>query len=108
MLSYDPQMRVINRVYGNEASFLTDLSAYCPDVILLNETHLFSRKRILALLPQVSLSSGLRVIVINLANNNVHIFDHPGNQMNRQDGVQYVLTQPTDWNELFDLIGGNS
>ena len=106
MLSTNPNLRVIHRVYSNESSFVTDLSSSCPDVIMLNESDRFSRKRIIALLSPVSLRADVRVIAMSLDDNKVHIYDQPADPMNRQVRVLHSLMAVSGWDELFDLIGG--
>lgn len=106
MLSSNANLRVINRVYIDEGSFLSDLNWYHPDVIFLNETDRFNGKRILALLSQITLTVKLRVIVMSLNNNNIHIYDRPANQKGRGRGVPYTLKEIANWNEMFDLIDG--
>lgn len=106
MLSFDPKVQVIHKVYNDAASFPAELSLYPPDVILLNETHRFDRNRLLALLSQVSPTANLRVIVMSLDDNKVHIYDQPADPMSRQAGVLHGLMAVSSWDELFDLIRG--
>jgi hypothetical protein len=104
MLISDSRLRVIHRVYAGESAFLTDVGLCHPDVILLNETDLLTGKRMLALLSQILLTTKLRVIVVSLDSNNVHIFDQPADPMNRQIGIPHTIKKITDWDELFDLV----
>ena len=106
MLISDASLRVIRRVFVDDATFLTDVNWCHPDVIVLNETDLFSCKRMLALLHQISLATDLRVIVMSLNNNSIDIFDQPADQMNKWAGVPYTLMETGGWNEIFDLVGG--
>jgi|SRR5215216_28870 len=74
MLASDSNLRLIRRVYMEDAGFLTDVSWLHPEVILLNGIERFTCTRMLALLFQISLATDLRVITISLKNNDINIF----------------------------------
>ena len=106
ILASQAEIRVTKRVYVNADVFLTDVSWYQPDVILLNETDRFNYKHVRRLLPELSLIPNLRIIAVSLKSNNVKIFDQTADQTNRWLRMPYTIKRLTDWKELLDLVAG--
>jgi hypothetical protein len=106
MLTSVANLRVIQQVYKGEALFLTEVSGYCPDVILLTETDRFSTEQMLNLLSRMPLVSDLRIIVMSMKHGNIQILDRPVGGNHAWVGDRNILQNIDDWNEVFDLVTG--
>jgi hypothetical protein len=106
MLTSVANLRVIRQVYKGDALFLTEVSGYCPDVILLTETDRFSTEQMLNLLSRMPVASDLRIIVMSMKHRNIQILDRPARGNHARVGGRNILQNLDNWNEVLDLVTG--
>jgi hypothetical protein len=102
VLSSRTTMDVSGRVYKDDATFLEDMQAARPEVILVNEDDSYDSLRILNLLLSVSSLIGMRVIFISLYNNLIDVYDRRPDQDAVYDRQRMIIAATS--NDLVDLV----
>lgn len=103
MLSLEPGLRVISRVYSNDTAFIDDFHIYQPDIILVNQSELFNLDELLQLLALDLINFKWRVIVIRLEDDNVNILDKLSTRGNLEKYNKITRVIST-WKELVNLV----
>jgi hypothetical protein len=106
MLVPADNLRVIKRIYSGEATFVTDVNKWSPNVIFLNESARFNCEKLIALLSRIPLTRDLRIIIISLNHENIRILDQPAGTTAAGSVVLHIIPGIKDRNELLDLVTG--
>ena len=107
-LTLNSRLQVTSRKYIDDATFLKDMRLVIPDVVLLSEYNPLDFRHIIDLLPSVSSSVDLRVIVVRLYNNVIDVYDKSANQIAGQTTFRCYSIVASTWDDLFNLVSRKS
>ena len=75
MLREDPELKIINVRYQDDASLMADLANLFPDVIMLNEDGPVSSAHLFELLADWSFLIAIRIVVVRVADNRIDVLE---------------------------------
>lgn len=76
LLAREPDLHVKGVSFADETTFLQDVAAMRPDVILMNESGPLTSERMLDLLKRVPALAGMRVILVRSQDNTINMYEH--------------------------------